>query len=305
MPFALLPFALNVPSSTDALINALSSEREATRESAIARLTVIGARAVDRLLRLASSSASPVARAAALTALERIGDRRALGTALTLTGDPSPDVATAAIGVARTFLTGPQGVEAVDRLTAAALDRSRPPSVRAAAVDALRDLGPKTIAPLLENVSDDPAIRYAEPASMRARLEGMTRAPLSSLLQLTEEIRERERSAPRAERPHWMAARAAVHALLARRGSTIALYDLRETIEQARGPLPSDFLTAAALVGDASCLEPIAAAYASTKDLFWKKSLDDAFRSIVKRHHLTRRHAALRKLRAKGLTIGT
>lgn len=288
-----------MPASTAELISQLSSDREATREAAVARLTVIGARAVDRLLRLASSSASPVARAAALTALERIGDRRALGTALTLAGDSSPDVATAAIGVARTFLTGPQGVEAIDRLTVTALDRSRPPSVRAAAVDALQDLGPKTIAPLLEKVSDDPAIRYAEPASMRARLEGMARAPLSSLLQLTEEIRERERSAPRAERPHWLAARAAVHALLARRGSTIALYDLRETIEQARGPLPSDFLTAAALVGDASCLEPIAAAYASTKDLFWKKSLADAFSSIVRRHRLTRRNQVIKKIAAR------
>ena len=41
----------------------------------------------------------------------------------------------------------------------------------------------------------------------------------------------------------------------------VALYDLREAVEQATEPLPGDFLDALALVGDASALEPLAAAY--------------------------------------------
>ena len=297
--------------STDTLIAQLSSESAVARESAIARLTVIGSRAVDRLVQLASSAGPAAARSAALNALEHIGDRRALRAALALTADADPEVATAAVGVARAFVRGAQGVDAVDRLSALALDRERPAGVRAAAVDALKELEPSTVAPLLERLADDPALQYAEPAAMRARIAASAKAPLPTLLHLIEEIRERERAAPRAERPYWTEVRGAAHRLLARRGSTIALYDLRETIEQARAPLPADFIAAAALAGDASCLEPIAAAYAAAKDVWWKKTLADAFRAIVKRARITRRHAAMKKIEkrwpaaARGLGVGS
>ena len=55
----------------------------------------------------------------------------------------------------------------------------------------------------------------------------------------------------------WTTARAAAHVALAQRGSRLALYDLRESLERA-APLPVEFLTALSLIGDASCLEPIA-----------------------------------------------
>ena len=291
-------------SSTDTLIAALSSDRAVTRESAVARLTVVGARAVDRLVDVARSAATPAARTAALTALERIGDRRALTAALPLTADSDVDVALAAIAVAGAFVRDPHGVAAVDRLTALAVDTSRPPSIRAAAVAALQTLGASTIKPLVERLSDDPALRFAEPAAMRTRLAASAKAPLAALLKIVEEIRERERDASKAERAAWLEVRGEAHALLAHRRSTIALYDLREAIEQAKTPLPAGFLRAAVAIGDAACLEPIAAAYAAAKDLYWKKSLGDAFQAIVKRHRLTGRHAVMQKLRAKGLGIG-
>jgi len=287
--------------STDSLIARLSSDSAVARESAIARLTVIGARAVDRLVRLAASDATPAARAAALTALERIGDRRALKAALPLVSDPDVDVALAAIAVAGAFVRDPQGVPAVDRLTALAVDAARPASIRAAAVDALRVLGESTIAPLVERLSDDPALRFAGPAAMRTRLAASARAPLPSLLKIVEESRERERTASGDERAAWMEVRGEAHALLARRGSTVALYDLRETFERVSAPLPAPFVEAAAAVGDASCLEPIAAAHGAAKDLRWKQALADAFNAIVKRHRLTGRHAVIRKIRSKGL----
>jgi|SRR5579871_1407216 len=289
--------------STDALISQLSSDSAVTRESAIARLTIVGARAVDRLVQVATSDAAPAARAAALTALDRIGDRRALRAALPLVADPDVDVALAAVALAASFVQKPDGMPAVDRLTALAVDASRPASIRAAAVDALKVLGPSTIKPLVERLSDDPALKFAAPATMRTRLASSAKAPLSALLKIVEDIRERERAASRDERAAWLEVRGEAHALLARRGSTIALYDLRETIEAAKAALPAGFLAAATAIGDASCLEPIATAYARSKDLYWKKSLADAFKAIVKRHRLTGRHAVVRKIRARGLGI--
>ena len=59
-----------------------------------------------------------------------------------------------------------------------------------------------------------------------------------------------------------MAVRAAAHIAFAQRGSRLALYDLRETVAAANAPLPVDFLSALSAIGEASCLEPIADAYA-------------------------------------------
>src|SRR5581483_9368634 len=245
--------------STASLISQLSSDRAVVRESAIARLTIVGARAVDRLVAFARSNAPASARAAALTALERIGDRRTLAAALPLTMDPDVDVALAAIAAAGAFVRDPNGVTAIDRLTALAVDRARPASIRAAAVAALQALGPSTIKPLVDTLADDPALKFAEPAAMRTRIAASTKASLPALLKIVEEIRERERDAPHEEQAAWLEVRGEAHALLARRGSTIALYDVRETIEQAKGrPLPAGFLAAASALGDATLLEPIA-----------------------------------------------
>jgi hypothetical protein len=85
---------------------------------------------------------------------------------------------------------------------------------------------------------------------------------------------------------------------LAQRGSRLALYDLRESLETAKGPLPVEFLAALTLIGDATCLEAIAAAHAraKAKDAWWREHLARAFRDIVGRERLTKRHAALRRI---------
>jgi hypothetical protein len=97
-----------------------------------------------------------------------------------------------------------------------------------------------------------------------------------------------------------MTTRAAAHAVLAGRGSRIALYDLRETLEAAGDPLPVEFLTALTEVGDATCLEAIAAAYTKARstrgDDWWRSHLADAFRAIVKREKITKRHAVMKKI---------
>jgi len=301
----------------------------------VARLTVIGSRAVERLVALAGSSAAAHARAAALRTLEAIGDPRALAPALDILADADADAAVgvAAAGVARVFLRDRRGAAAVDRLTAAVLDRRRAEALRLAALRALRELGPATIAPVLAALADDPsaAIRAEAAAKKTGRrtapdpVATVTRAaeqrlpdeaggaialhralgdageavPVTLLLRLIERIREREASEPPARRDEWKMARAAAHLALANRGSRLALYDLRESLEAAAAPLPVEFLAALSLAGDASCLEPIAAAHARAKDAWWRDHLAAAFRAIVTREKITRRHASIKKIEKK------
>ena len=68
-----------------------------------------------------------------------------------------------------------------------------------------------------------------------------------------------------------------------RRGSRIALYDLRETVECATEPIALEFLAALNTLGDPSCLEGLAKAYGATADRWWRGHLLQTFRTIVGR----------------------
>jgi hypothetical protein len=75
---------------------------------------------------------------------------------------------------------------------------------------------------------------------------------------------------------------------------------LRESVERASGRLPVSFLAALHLVGDSSCLEPLAAAWnRSPEDEWWRHQLASAFRAITRREKITRRHAILKRLAAR------
>ena len=88
---------------------------------------------------------------------------------------------------------------------------------------------------------------------------------------------------------------------LALRDSRIAVYDLRETIAGARGPLPVSFLSALHVVGDDTCLDGLAAAYAQAPpaDAHWRHQVGAAFRAIAKRERLTRRSVAMKRIAAR------
>ena len=65
-------------------------------------------------------------------------------------------------------------------------------------------------------------------------------------------------------------------------------------------PLPGDFLTAVAAVGDGSCLEPMARAWAATPgEEWWRGRLAEAAVDILRREKLTGRSAAVKRVRAK------
>jgi hypothetical protein len=97
--------------------------------------------------------------------------------------------------------------------------------------------------------------------------------------------------------------RGAVHLALARRGSRVALYDLRESIEHAEEPLPADFLEALALVGDAASLEPVAAAFVQSSAMSgadgWRRGVAKTFQAIVVREGITPRSAAMRRVKSR------
>jgi HEAT repeat protein len=314
----------------DALVADLAGLDPIKRDAAVARLTVIGARAVARLIELAESPVDPSARAAAFRALEAIGDRRALEPALRILNQPDLTVARAAAGVVRVFVKTAKGAVAVEGLTLVALDRTRPEELRVAAVRALHDLDPLTIAPLVKSLSDDPsdAVRTEAKTSRTARprssedpartLAGMAErdqaddpelirdliarggsgTPPSALLRIVVQARSQE-SVGGGRRADWLAARAAAHQALARRGSRVALYDLRESLETASGPLPVEMLSALSEVGDAACLEPIAAAHGRSKDRWWRDHLLAAFQIIARREHLTARHAIIKRIQKR------
>lgn len=285
------------------LVESLGSSDRIRRDAAIARLRVIGPRAVGAVTRLVHGGASTEARTAGLKALEGIDDPRVVDAALPLLSPHQPTVTGAAIGVLRAWVTRETGTRVLDALTAVALDTSRDPVTRLAALDAIAQLPRHVVAPLLEQAAvgapgpagaDDPAV-------VQEWLAANADAPLSELHALIVRLRDYERAESAGERrDQWIRARGAAHALLARRRSRVALYDLRETFDAARAPLPLDYLAAMTLIGDASCLEPMARAWAAVPaDPWWRERLSEAAADIRHRTRLSGSSAALKRIRAK------
>lgn len=329
------------------LIESLGAPDEIRRETAIARLAIIGARAVDRLTAAYADAAGDRAkRVAILRVLEAVGDARGLPVAREALRQGG-DVGLAAAGALRALLDSPAGgtaADALDALVAVALDRQVERRVRMAAFDALQDMPDEVRARIATAVADDPDAAVKAHATSTERdapaggavwqdaLEGRlpddpgslreaahTRAsstPLSAIQKLVDALRARE-SAPghAVRRQEWLAVRGALHQALALRASTVAVYDLRETVAEAPGTLPTTFLTALHVIGDASCLEAIAIAYTraagtaptdretpgtpATDDERWRQQLAGAFHAIVKREKLARTSSVLKRISTK------
>ncbi len=332
-----MPITRSSGKEIDALIADLSADSPATREAAVARLTIIGDRAVDKLVASVESASPTAARVGALQALESIASLRALDRTLGAVSDPDPAVASAAISAAQPFLQSARGADVVDRLTETALDALCPSDVRLVAIDTLSHLTPAALKPLWKIISQDSdqavrtraksaaAGRPAPPAdplhTVSAAAEGTLpddpvalghaialaggTIALPLLHRVIERVAAREAAEPPGRREAWTNTRAAAHLALANRGSRLAVYDLRESLERAADPLPVEFLAALSLVGDASCLEPIVAAYAQSAASsrahtdWWRQHLATAFQTIVKRERLTRRHAVMKKVQKR------
>ena len=342
------------------LLAALEGDDRVARETAVARLSVIGTRAVDGLLRTLTASQLPSARAAALTALDAIDDPRVVGAAFTGLGDVAPEPRAVAVGMLHRLLESRHDREVLDRLVPIALDKTATDPVRLAALDALSGLPPEILHPLEQALATDESTAVRErvastphptaspkgsaavsvvdiPDASAVLLAAAERddvddpddlrqavnqvgadVPLTTLHRLVERIRARESAVGHAPaRLAWMTARSAVHQVLASRGSTVALYDLRDTIESADTGVPVEMLAAIETIGDRSCLEPIAAAFVrlSGKDdgaeggrarrgsagtrTWWRDHLAVAFRAIVARENLGERSPLTKRIRSR------
>ena len=270
------------------------------RDAAVARLRVIGARAIDKVSALLGSSQPSAARAAALKALDGVDDRRVISLALGRLADADAGVVTGAIGVLRGWVTREASV--LDALAAFALDPARPSALRLAALDALSELPRELVEPLLPHAGTANVPTLDNPVGAREWLAAHQGVPLSELHEFIAHAREAERQETSARRRHeWLVTRAAAHAVLARRGSRVALYDLRETFDAAQAPLPLDFLVAVTALGDASCLEPMARAWAASPahETWWRDRLADAAAEIMHRTRLSGRSNVVKRIRAK------
>jgi hypothetical protein len=285
------------------LIAALDAADAVTRESAVARLTLVAPRAVDALLR-AYEPASPGGRVGILRALERVASPRMLPIARAALAASDTDVHMAAIALLRAItISGHPAAsrDALDVLVAVALDDTRPAAVRNAARDAA-GLSAAAGAPLREDDVWTAAIEGqlpTTPETLRNAVQARRgSARLTDLQRLVDRVRARERKEDDpARREQWRVVRGALHQALAARNSRLALYDLRDSLLEPER-LPVAFLAAIEEIGDASCVETLAAAYdASSRsgDTWWREHLASAFRAIVQREGLTRRHAAIKR----------
>src|SRR5204863_6025379 len=142
------------------------------------------------------------------------------------------------------------------------------------------------------DTGEQPALSDA--AALREWLTEHERtAPLSALHAAVTGALSHERGEPPGRRrDEWTRVRGAAHVALAHRKSRIGVYDLREAFDTASQPLPADFLTAVARIGDVSCLEPMARAWALAKDEpWWRSRLMESAADIVSREKLSGRHA--------------
>jgi hypothetical protein len=297
-----------------ALLQALGHDGD-RREAAIARLTILGTRVVPQLIAEFSRTDDRDRQIAVLRVLEAAADERTVPVAEAAIA-AGGDVAVAAVALLRELLTRTvrgADVKALDLLLSLARDGTRDRRLRAAAREAL-DAAPQDVRDALGalGTSEDQgealwqdALGGHLPDDVRQLRDAIAThaetAPLPDLRRLIERMVERERAQKKAPAiAEWRAARGAVHQALALRGSRVALYDLREAFEQASGALPSSFIGAVSLVGDESCVEPLASAYANAGgDARWQQQLAQAFREVVKRERITKKHSALRRALGK------
>jgi len=287
----------------DRLIADLQSSDSVRRDAAVARLRILGNRALPRLIDLVSAHESAAVRALALDALEGLDDVRAIDVAFEALRDGNIEVVIAALGVLRRWVAEETGTRLLDAITAITVDRSRDARVRVAALAALSELPEHLVRPIRDQApppeSAGPSLD--DPVQVREWIQAYgAGATLSTLHELITRTREREHAESSSRlRSEWLQARGRAHQALAKRDSLVALYDLRETFEAATGALPQSFLSTAAAIGDASCLEPLARAWAAAgKDLDWNHQLSTTAATIMRREKLTGRSAAVKKLRA-------
>ncbi len=325
-----MPLPRRPAPSIAALVHDVVDGAPIAREAAVARLAIAGARA-EGLVIQALGAADHRGQAALLGVLERWTTDRALSAGIDCLASADPTVATAAVAAVRAHLQSADpdlASRALDALVTTSRDVDRAEAARLAAIDAVADAGgASAMAAVQERLRDDPNPRIrravadaAGPAGLSggAQIEAVAADPgrdplavqrligeagahggLAALHQLVLALAHRERTATTdADRAGWTLALGAAHHALAARGSRLARLDLRDALERTPPERLGELVAAAELVGDASCLGPLAAAWAAGEEPT-RARVAAAFAAIVARDSLTRRHAAVKDVIAR------
>jgi hypothetical protein len=312
----------------EALVGQLSHADPVVGESAEARLAVVGDRAVPAVRTLLhDSSASSSARVRALRTLAAIDRYQALEAAAMAAVGIDDALALEAIdllGGAVSDAADPvAGDRALEHLTRLALAPSVAEQRRLVMMEPLSRLPAPLRKPIFEALANDASGAIAAratnqdavppgalgrwsdadrlPSEPDALAEAIAhegdQAPVTALRRLVDLVRAREKTGADVERDGWRGARGLLHETLARRGSLIALYDLRETLEQVDRSVSAHFLTAAMAVADASCLDAIAARWVHAgPDVWLRDQLERIFHAIINRERLRRSSPVLVRL---------
>lgn len=312
-----MPITRSHAPEIERLMSTLVSGPAVEREAATARLRVLGARAVDHLL-AALTTLSPSQQVGIVTVLEDIADTRIVPAVLPLVADAETSLA--AIAVVRAHwrdIAAPRRAAVRAALEAAAIDTTLPLDARGLAVAVLSEMsssgGRRETPPTAPSEpSHQPAPAGDELASVLANAVAgwlpaspdLLRSALArhgttcsaaELQDVVAAVAAEERRAAAQLALEWSGVRAAAHQLLATQHSRLGVADLRETVERWHDRLPVGFIVALAEIGDAESLESLAIAHERAESEWVREQIVSACRQVVRRHHLTRRHAAFKR----------
>ena len=143
----------------ESLLAGLCGDDPVARETAEARLTVIGVRAIPHLIVAFDRAASAGARAAILKVLEATPDRRSaeLGAEQLEADAADPAVRAAAVRLLGAYLESPESARVLDTLTAFILDTGRHDTLRLQALDVIERALPDVLSPLRTRLAEDPS----------------------------------------------------------------------------------------------------------------------------------------------------
>ncbi len=307
----------------------LGSASAATRDSAAARLTLLGERSVAPLIESLRRS-SPLARLGAIKVLGRLRAPRALPALLEQLGDREGRLVAAAAGAIAT-LGGASAVAALSRVLSHGEAEARAGAARALAklfVGGVEEALEPLVTTLLDAKADEPLRRTADKALSRLPPREL-HAIRARLAEAADEIARNGRAggadaaarrrfpgtpdidALLASPPRGAAAVPALHRALsglkdaeaasrlhralAERGSRIALYDLRERLEARPARAAEALLEIAGRIGDASLLAAIVALAVDRTALTGPCA--DALAAIVSRERLRKTQRLVKTVR--------
>ncbi len=300
----------------------LSSSDAVTRESAVARLLLVGGRAIAPLRTLvAADTVATQTRIAALQTLGLLDQGEAVVAAISCLASSDDVLAAEAVEMLGRAILGGDREDVSDRalehLTGLALSFGAPLDRRTRAVQLLRQLPEHVYQPVLDALEQTPSLSglstssAPSPSPLISLWIAQGRLPLdeaavvdaidtegrlasvTDLHRVIEMLRARAASAA-SDRAGWDRVRGEVHRVLAEQGSTLALYDLREALDNTATLASPGLLAAAQAIADVSCLASVTLRWLEAgADPWLRDQCERVFRSIVERERLRRNSAAM------------